>query len=42
MASPYYIVNNRKHNHLVMFGSREAMMAVLHGDIQQFINSLSY
>jgi hypothetical protein len=42
MASPYYIVNNRKHNHLVMFGSREAMMAVLHGDTQRFINSLSY
>jgi hypothetical protein len=26
----------------VMFGSREAMMATLHGDMQQFINSLTY
>jgi hypothetical protein len=42
MASPYYIVNNRKHNKIVMFGSREAMMATLHGDMQQFINSLTY
>jgi hypothetical protein len=42
MTCPYYIVNNRKHNHMVMFGSREAMMAVLHGDMQQFIKSLSY
>ena len=42
MTCPYYIVNNRKHNNMVMFGSREAMMAVLHGDMQRFINSLSY
>jgi hypothetical protein len=42
MASPYYIVNNRKHNHLVMFGSREAIMATLYGDMQRFIKSLSY
>lgn len=42
MTAPYYIVNNRKHNQLIMFGSREAMMAALHGDIQRFINSLSY
>ena len=42
MTSPYYIVNNRKYNRLVMFGSREAMMATLHGDLQRFINSLSY
>jgi hypothetical protein len=42
MASPYYIVNNRKLNKLVMFGSREAMMATLHGDMQRFIKSLSY
>lgn len=42
MTSPYYLVNNRKHNRLVMFGSREAMMATLHGDIQRFITSLSY
>jgi hypothetical protein len=25
-----------------MFGSREAMMAALHGNMQQFINSLTY
>ena len=42
MASPYYIVNNRKHNNIVMFGSREALMATLHGDMQRFIKSLSY
>ena len=42
MASPYYIVNNRKHNNIVMFGSREALMATLHGDMQRFITSLSY
>ena len=42
MASPYYIVNNRKHNNMVMFGSREALMATLHGDMQRFIKRLSY
>ena len=42
MTCPYYMVNNRKLNKLVMFGSREAMMAVLHGNMQQFINSLTY
>jgi hypothetical protein len=42
MASPYYIANNRRHNSIVMFGSREALMATLHGDIQRFINSLTY
>jgi hypothetical protein len=42
MTSPYYIVNNRKHNKLVMFGSKEAMMAALHGDMQKFITSLTY
>jgi hypothetical protein len=42
LTCPYYVVNNRKHNKIVMFGSREAMMAVLHGNMQQFINSLTY
>jgi hypothetical protein len=42
MTCPYYMVNNRKLNKLVMFGSKEAMMAVLHGNMQQFINSLTY
>jgi len=42
MTCPYYMVNNRKLNKLIMFGSREAMMAVLHGDMQRFISSLSY
>ena len=42
MTCPYYMVNNRKHNKLVMFGSKEAMMATLHGDMQRFITSLSY
>jgi hypothetical protein len=36
------MVNNRKLNKIVMFGSREAMMAALHGNMQQFINSLTY
>ncbi len=42
MTCPYYMVNNRKLNKIVMFGSREAMMAALHGDMQRFIASLSY
>ena len=42
MTCPYYMVNNRKLNKLVMFGSKEAMMAVLHGDMQRFIKSLTY
>ena len=42
MTCPYYMVNNRKLNKLVMFGSKEAMMATLHGDMQRFIISLSY
>lgn len=42
MTCPYYMVNNRKLNKIVMFGSREAMMAALHGDMQRFITSLSY
>jgi len=42
LTCPYYLVHKRKHNKIVMFGSREAMMAVLHGNMQQFINSLTY
>jgi hypothetical protein len=42
MTCPYYMVNNRKLNKLVMFGSKEAMMATLHGNMQRFIASLSY
>ena len=42
MTCPYYLVHNRKHNRLVMFGSREAMMATLDGDIKKFIASLTY
>ena len=42
MTCPYYMVNNRKLNKLVMFGSKEAMMAALHGDMQRFIKSLTY
>jgi hypothetical protein len=42
MTCPYYMVNNRKLNKIIMFGSREAMMATLHGDMQRFITSLSY
>jgi hypothetical protein len=42
MTCPYYMVNNRKLNKIIMFGSKEAMMATLHGDMQRFITSLSY
>lgn len=42
MTCPYYMVNNRKINKIVMFGSKEAMMAALHGDMQRFIKSLTY
>lgn len=42
MTCPYYLVNKRKHNKIIMFGSREAMMATLHGDMQRFILSLKY
>lgn len=40
MASPYYIETSRKCHSMIMFGSRHAMMAVLHGNMQQFIDSL--
>jgi hypothetical protein len=42
MTCPYYIMSHRRHNKLIMFGSRQAMMATLHGDLQRFIASLTY
>lgn len=42
MTCPYYIVSSRKTNKLVMFGSRESMMAALHGNMNKFIQSLTY
>ena len=39
---PYYIQVNikRKVRRIVFFGSREAMMATLYGDLQQWLDSL--
>jgi len=39
---PYYIeVNVRKKiRHMVFFGSREAMMATMYGDLERWLNSL--
>ena len=40
MTCPYYMVNNRKLNKLVMFGSREAMMATMYGDLERWLASI--
>ena len=40
MSAPYHLQKNRKTAVLTMFGSREAMMASLYGDIQKFIDNL--
>jgi hypothetical protein len=40
MSEPYHLQKNRKTAVLTMFGSREAMMASLYGDIQRFIDNL--
>ena len=38
LASPYYFqIDKRKLIRIVMFGSREAMMARLYGDIEKFL-----
>jgi hypothetical protein len=42
LTCPYYLTCSRNDSRLVLFGSKEAMMAALHGDMQRFINSLSY
>ena len=42
LTCPYYLTGSRKNSRLVLFGSKEAMMAALHGDMQRFITSLSY
>lgn len=39
LETPYYI--DQKHRVLVLFGSRDAVMARLHGDAVRWINSLS-
>jgi len=41
LSCPYYLDRKRGNFQLTMFGSREAMMAVLYGDIQRFIASLT-
>ena len=42
LAWPYYIeVNVRKKvRHIVFFGSREAMMATMYGDLKQWLHSI--
>jgi hypothetical protein len=42
LTCPYYLTGSRKNSRLVLFGSKEAMMAALHGDMQRFIKSLTY
>jgi hypothetical protein len=39
---PYYIDVNvkRKRRRIVFFGSREAMMATMYGDLEQWLNSI--
>lgn len=39
LAFPYYIDTKRKN--LVMFSSREAMLATLYGDLQRFLDNYS-
>ena len=41
LLCPYYLARGRRDYQLIMFGSREAMMTMLYGDIQRFITSLS-
>lgn len=40
LQCPYYLRRHRRDYELILFGSREAMMAMLYGDIQRFIASL--
>ena len=42
LTCPYYLKLSRKSNGLILFGSREAMMAALYGDIKKFISSLTF
>ena len=38
LQSPYYV--DAKKKELVLFGSREAMMATLHGDVKRYLDLL--
>jgi len=38
---PYYIVDNKKHNRLVVFDSRSAVMINLHGNLTRWIRLLN-
>jgi hypothetical protein len=42
LTCPYYLMLSRKNTKLVLFGSKEALMAALYGDIKKFILSLTY
>ena len=42
LTCPYYLKLSRKHSYIILFGSREAMMAALYGDIKKFIASLTF
>jgi hypothetical protein len=37
---PFYIVDNKKHNKLVLFDSKSAMMVRLYGDLIKWIRTL--
>jgi hypothetical protein len=37
---PYYIVDNKKHNKLVLFDSKSAMMINLYGNLLKWIKSI--
>lgn len=42
LTCPYYLKLSRKDNRLILFGSQQAMMAALYGDIKKFISSLTF
>jgi hypothetical protein len=40
LKAPYYIVDNKKHNRLVVFDSRSAVMIKLYGDLIKWLKSM--
>jgi hypothetical protein len=42
LTCPYYLFQSRKGTKIILFGSKEALMAALYGDIKKFILSLTY
>jgi hypothetical protein len=41
LTVPYYIVDNKKHNRLVVFDSRSAVMIRLYGDLIKWIRAIA-